>query len=77
MSVLALGHCHRNVAAGFDVRVIETAWVGGTRPPAHRFGLEVRPDSDQAWQRRRNGLSWSEATAELELFLSYQTLPPR
>ena len=73
---IALGQSYRNVA-GFEVRVIETSWVGGATPPIHRFGLEVRPASDQAWQRRRNGLCWSEATEQLGQFLRSRALPPR
>ena len=74
---IALGQSYRNVAAGFEVRVIETSWIGGATPPAHRFGLEVRPDSSQAWQRRFNALCWSEATEQLGAFLGYRALPLR
>jgi hypothetical protein len=72
---IALGQSYRNTPAGFEVRVIETSWIGGVQPPAHRFGLEVRPDREQVWQRRLNGLSWPEAAEQLTRFLMYQALP--
>ena len=74
---IALGQSYRNVAAGFEVRVIETSWIGGATPPAHRFGLEVRPENDQHWQRRLNALCWAEATEQLGTFLRYPASPPR